>query len=85
MASRWYNAAMLSLLHCFILRAAVAIMRKLSFDVEYNGMVLPKGATVNIPFYPLFRTGIEVQLMIFVMNLSIRTLEPAQFYSRALV
>lgn len=36
-------------------------MRKLSHDVVFKDMVLPKGATVNVPSFPMFHIGITVR------------------------
>ena len=38
---------------------AQGVLREAPIDYEYGGYVLPKGSTITIPFYALFRTGIK--------------------------
>ena len=40
--------------------AADGSVRRLPKDLEHNGYVLPKGSSLVIPFFVLFRSGIEV-------------------------
>jgi cytochrome P450 len=37
--------------------AALGSMRLASKDIPYKDFIIPKGSTLMIPFYPLFRTA----------------------------
>lgn len=38
----------------------MGVFRKLAYDVHVEDFVLPKGSTLHVPFFPLFRVGIKV-------------------------